>query len=409
MMQRQAFNDTHTRLMLSKRDVLEGRVFAEVPPAEAALNQYQIPCVRNRMYMPHKDEFFTISGVPFVNTYTDLSVPDEPDIFTPQEARDIDLVEAHLRHLFPVERERELFLSWLTYIVLSRRRPNWAAMLQGVEGDGKTFFFALLSVILGPENVGLVTGDALENQFTAFAEGRLVNVIEEVKWTGHNRHDVLNRIKPFITNAAVAVRRMHKDAYTVPNCTAYLLLTNHRDALPITEGDSRYFIVTSQWQDREALLAFMAENPTYYADLYGTIERSPGALRKWLRTRALHPEFNATARAPMSTGKAYMVALAKGEEMQAVEDVLAESKALDLSSTLLDASKLADALAEGGSGVVPLTRTMNKALTDLGFTLLGRFMVNGQRSRFWSRRPGPFCIDGVAKAEFIRAYLSDEL
>jgi hypothetical protein len=409
VMSQLTFNNAHVRHMLSKRDVLEGRVFAEVLPADAALNQYQIPCVRNRMYMPHEDEFFTVNGVPYINTYTDRSVPEEPEVFTRDEARDIEIVEAHLRHLFPIDRERELFLSWLGYIVRTMRRPNWAALLQGVEGDGKTFFFALLSVILGPENVGLVTGDALEAQFTAFAEGRLVNVIEEVKWTGHNRHDILNRIKPFITNAAVAVRRMHKDAYTVPNCTAYLLLTNHRDALPITAGDSRYLICQSQWQDRGALLAFMAANPTYYEDLYATIERSPGALRKWLRTRPLHPEFNATARAPNSTGKQYMVALAKGEEQQAIEDVLAESKALDLSPTLLDTAKLADALAEGGSGVVPLTRTMNKALTDLGFTLLGRFMVNKQRARFWSRRPAAFCVDGEAKASLVREFLSGDL
>lgn len=409
VMQRQAFNDAHVRLMLSKRDVLEGRVFAEILPADAALNQYQIPCVRNRMYMPHEDEFFTVNGVPYVNTYSDRSVPEEPETFSPEEARDIDIVEAHLRHLFPIEREREIFLSWMAYIVLTRRRPNFAVMLQGVEGDGKTFFYMLLSVILGAENVGLVTGDLLEDRFTAFAEGRLVNVIEEVKWTGHNRHDVLNRIKPFITNAAVAVRRMHRDTYTVPNCTAYLLLTNYRDALPLTEGDSRYFIATSQWQNRADLLAFMAENPTYYADLYGAIERSPGALRRWLRTRAPHPEFNPTARAPASTGKRYMVALAKSDETQAVEDVLAESKQADLCSTLLDATKLADAIGEAGGGVVPLTRSMNKALTELGFTFLGRFRAGGEKARYWSRRPALFCVDGVAQAALIRDYLSDEL
>ena len=75
----------------------------------------------------------------------------------------------------------------------------------------------------------------------------LVNVFEEVRLKGHNRHDVLNRVKPFITNSVVSVRRMRLNSYTVPNTAAYLLLTNFRDALPLGSGDSRYFVAFSLW------------------------------------------------------------------------------------------------------------------------------------------------------------------
>jgi hypothetical protein len=115
------------------------------------------------------------------------------------------------------------------------------------------------------------------------------------------------------------------------------------------------------------------------------------------------------ARAPASTGKRYMVALGKSEETQAIEDVLAESKAPDLCSTLLDATKLVDAMAEAGSGVVPLTRTLNKALTELGFTFLGRFRAGGEKVRYWSRRPALFSRDGTAIVALIRDYLGEDL
>jgi hypothetical protein len=408
-MQRQAFNDAHTRHMLSKKDVLEGRAHAEILPAEAALNVYQIPVVQSRLYMPGEDTYFTVNGVPHVNTYSDRSVPAEPETYTRQEAKDVETVRAHFAHLFPFERDRELVISFFAYTVQTMKRPSFALLMQGCQGDGKTFFYTLMALMLGPENVGLVTGDLLQDRFTAWAEGVLMNVIEEVRWLGHNRHDILNRIKPFITNASVTVRRMHRDAYTVPNTAAYLLLTNHRDALPLDEGDSRYLVAQSQWQDRAKLLEFMAANPDYYSDLYAAAQRSPGAIRKWLKGWVLHPEFNPAARAPASSGKASMIRTGKGEDAEIMESVLAESADPDLSTTLLNATKLADAIADESDGVIPQTKALNKLLNDAGFTYLGRFRAGAEKARYWSKLPNLFSREGKPDPELVRKYLLDPL
>lgn len=408
-MQRQAFNDAHSRHMLTKKDVLEGRAHCEVLPADAALNVYQIPVVRGQLYMPGEDSFFTVNGVPYVNTYSDRSVPEEPETYTRQEAKDVDTVRNHFAHLFPTERDRELVVSFFAYVVQTLKRPSFALLMQGCEGDGKTFFYNLMCLILGPENVGLISGDLLQDRFTAWAEGKLINFVEEVRWLGHNRHDILNRIKPFITNAAVTVRRMHRDSYVVPNTTAYCLLTNHRDALPLNQSDSRYLVAQSQWQDRDKLLAWMAENPDYYTELYAAIERSPGAIRKWFMGYVLHSEFNAAARAPASLGKADMIRTGKSEEAEALESILAEGKAPDLSPTLLNATKLADEIADQSDGQVPQTRTLSKLLTDAGFTYLGRFQIGGERGRFWTKTPQLFSRNGAPEPELVRKFLADAL
>ena len=50
----------------------------------------------------------------------------------------IDRFLAHMEHLFANERDRKLLLSWMAHIVQTGGRSNWAPVIQGAEGDGKT-------------------------------------------------------------------------------------------------------------------------------------------------------------------------------------------------------------------------------------------------------------------------------
>lgn len=405
-MTRLAFNDAHSRLILGRKDVLEGRAYPEIMPTDAALNIYQVPVVRGRLYMPHEDDIFMLNGALYVNTYSDRSVPEVPEVLSRTEQRDVETAEAHFTHLFPIERDRCIFISWLAYMVKTNRRPNFAVLAQGVEGDGKTFILQMMAAILGPENVGIISGDLLEDKYSPWAEGHLLNGVEEVRFQGHNRFDILNRIKPYITNSVVNVRRMRMDSYKVPNTAGYLALTNYRDALPVNERDSRWFIIHSQWQRRQDIERFVRENPRYYPNLYRTIERSAGALRKWLLEYELHPEFNPAGRAPASAGKQYAVEMAKSDETSAIEELLAESKEAYLCEDLLDATALADALAEMEGTIVPQTQAMHRALSEMGFTLLGKLRVDGRYRRYWSQNPRMFKDrQGVTINQRIRKYL----
>jgi hypothetical protein len=401
-----AFNAAHARLMLSRRDVLEGRAHPELLPADAALNLYQIPVVQGRMYLPSEDDLFTLNGVAYVNTYSDRSVPEVPDKLTPQEQRDVERAKRHFHHLFPNKRERELVISWLAFIVQTQRRPNWSLLIQGVEGDGKTWIHQMMGAVLGAENVRAIDGALLESAFTSWAEGSLLNTLEEIRLHGHSKFEILNRLKPFITNATVQVHRKGRDAYVVPNTAGYMALTNYRDALPVGEADSRYFMAFSQWQTGEAIRQFKKDHPTYYPELYRTLERSAGALRKWLLEVELHPEFDPAARAPESAGRAYAVEVSKSDEVEGIEEVLAVSKAPDVSRDLLNATALADLMADTDGLLPPQTRAMRRALHDLGFTYLGKFRVEGRYCRYWSQNPRRFEVKGQFVPALVRAYLA---
>jgi hypothetical protein len=406
-MTKQAFNDAHARRMLTRRDVLEGRAYPEVPPAEAALNIHQIPVVRSRLYMPGEDGLFALNGVPYVNTYSARTVPEaRPSrAWTAEEREDVDIVGRHFDHLLADPRERWIVLSFFAFVVQTLKRPNFALLLQGLEGDGKTFFYYLMCAVLGAENVKSIDAGLLKRDFTSWGEGSLFAFIEELRLLSENRYEILNRLKPFISNAVVSIHHKGRGEYLAPNTQAYVGLTNYRDALPIGQGDSRYFVAWSRWQDPAAFRAWKAENPDYYKRLYRAIERSPGALRAWMLGVELHPEFDPNGRAPASSSKQRMLATMKTDDSQAVEDAIADSKRADLGEDLLNATVLAEAMAEAGA-TVPQTQTMHRLLADLGFTLIGRVRIKGRYQRFWSKRPGDFTTKGGhIDREAVRAWI----
>jgi hypothetical protein len=410
IMTQQAFNSTFSRFMLTKKDVLEGRAHPERLPAHVALNINQVTVVSGRRYMPEMDEIFTIDGVRYANLYSTTSIPEVPEELSKKDRRNLEIVKAHFAHLFTIERDRELFMDWLAYVVQNPgNRPNWAVMMQGTEQDGKTFFGMMMGAVLGGSNITVVDPKSLEAEFNGFAEGHQLAFIEEVKLHGHNRYDVLNRIKPLITNQIIPIRRMRTDSYLIPNKTAYLLATNFRDALPLNDNDSRYFILFSRFQTKVALRAFKAENPNYYRNLYRAIEESPGAVRGWLLDREFGPEFDPHGRAPDSTAHGYMVMMAKPEEQEAIEEILSTSLRMDLSRALLCATDLNEALYNMEDMEVPQTRKMNKLLSDMGFTYLGRVFVGGRPRRYWSMEPERFIHDGQLDTAAVRNWVECDL
>jgi hypothetical protein len=399
-----AFDDTFNAEMLTRRDKLEGRGVPELTASNAALNLYEIPKVDGRRYSPESPEIFEINGATFLNTYHETEQPEVPDTPTAEDQENTAIVEAHFAHLIPDRRTRETILSWLAYIVQTRKRPTWAIMLQGPEGDGKSFIVNLMAVVLGPSNVGVVDVSILESAFNGWAEGHLLKSVEELKMHGHSRYDTLNKLKQVITNATIPIHRKNRDPYTAMNTAGYLITTNFRDALPISDQDSRYYMHASPRQTREEVAAFEAANPGYFPALFGTLDDSPGALRKWMLEYPIADHFRPYGRAPASIEHDHAVALNKSDEQTAIEDAMATG-GVGLSADLLDTTALAGYFLDHGMNELR-TNSLRSLLTTMGFHFLGRFKVEGSNRRFWSRAPAKFGKAEAVRARKIREWLS---
>lgn len=403
------FNNINSRWMLSRAEVLEGKSQPETRPSDLALNVLTIPTVAQRMYMPtlYEDELsdpvFEIDGIRYINSYSPAGVPDMPEIISPSGERVIERIERHLAHLFRSPRDRVLLMDWIAYIVQTSQRVNWAPIIQGVSGDGKTWFGEMLKAVLGMNNVFVLKGRALEEQYNGWAEGHQVVFIEEVRLHGKNRFDAVNNLKTNITNSTVEIRKMRTDTYNVINQTSYFIATNFRDAMPLDPTDTRYFPMFSRWQRKEEIEEFKVQNPDYYNDLYAALNE-PGVIRKWLMERTLSDEFNASQRAPVSASRREMIDLSRTEEHDAFDASLAVETSFDYCDLLLDSSLCASKMTGHGSSA-PIGGALNRLLTGAGFSALGRLWVDGKDRRLWTRHPHRFTSEeGVVDKDAVKDY-----
>lgn len=383
-----AFNARNNRFLLTKKDRANMDAVPEQQAAALALNVYQIPVVNGYVYLPGADRIVEWDGQKHVNRFNADDIVPVPDKLTKKDRAAIEAVKRHFEVSYPVERERELLLSWLAYTIKRMdKKIRWAVVVQGVDGAGKGFIGEMLMAILSRNNVETVNAQALEEKYTAFFESRKVVVLEEARIHGTSRYAVMDKLKPFITNDVVSIRRMHRDPYNVPSVGNLMILTNHGDALPVYDADRRYFVVSTFFQTKEMLQRFREKNPDHYEDIFNAIANHPGAIREWLEDYPLHPEFDPDGHAPMTDAKARMMELARGDDEDEIEELIAESRDPEVSPLLLNVGRLRDLAMDNGIGV-PYGPKLSSFLTSKGFVYVGRARgANGKQARYWSRSP----------------------
>lgn len=342
----------------------------------ACLEAWNMPVVDNLAYVPWAGQVFEMNGSVWGNLYRDDLVP-EADDRGGQGV--VDLVLQHASRMFPDDRERGIFLSWCAWQV---QRPGvkvrWAPYLFGVEGDGKSFWASMIGSAMGMVNVRSVTAKVLESPFTDWATGAAVIVLEEMKQHGHNRFDVMNALKPLITNDVAEIHPKGRAPYMAPNTANYLLLSNYMDGAPVTDGDRRYMFLHSSigLDDARAM-----SSGGYFTKLFGALQVSPGAIRGWLLGYSLHPEFSADGRAPDTTVRGAVLEAVKPELDSQVEDVIEDEHFDDtlVFSDLITALKLAGA-------TMVSEKHVGAALGRLGYSFVGRHRRDGKRCRVWSKK-----------------------
>ena len=401
---RESFDASHARLMLTQSERNEGKSVPETSAFAAAMNLYQVPVVYNKMFMPGMDALYKLNDIAYVNTYSDQGIPELPGELSPADEQAIQIFLGHFEHLIANERDRRLFLDFLTFIVQNPgQRVNWAILLQGTEGDGKSYFANILKAVLGITNVNVIRGKEMEEKYNPWAENALVCFVEDARLHGNNRFDVINTLKPMITNTTVTIRRMNVNVYEVVNTISYILTSNLKDALPVGDEDSRIFPLFTRFQSQPAIKSFKEANPDYYPRLWGTMNFA-GAIRQFLLNREVSDDFNPRDRAPVSSYRREMVALNRSPEEQALADALEESTEPAFSELLLDSGLVAGEFMER-EALAPQGKALSRLLSTCGFTYLGRWRIDGERRQFWSKRPDIWAEDEIERGEQIRDYL----
>lgn len=391
---KQGFDAMHDRYALTKKDVLDGAVNATNAASALALNLYRIPTVDGRRYMPGRDPISHEPDGTFCNTYPEHEIPEPPDKEVPRDRRNVDRVKAHIAHLLSSEKEQRMLLDWMSWVVQNPgRHVNYAVLLQGVEGDGKSFFAELLRSVMGVSNVSMANAATVTRfNFTNWAYGQCVCCIEEIRLVstmGQDKWDAINKIKPFITNSTIEVRPLGKAAFNTFNTTSYMLFSNYRDALPLDDNSRRFLVLFSKWQRREDIVAFKEEHPDYYTRLYGALTESAGALRQWLLKHEQESSFNPMGDAPDTSARRVMIRKSKSEFIQVLDDVIAEDETVEASHDLLDVTGLSDVMMMRGVEW-PGPKALATILEREGWECLGKVRLGDAVHKFYSRHPDSY-------------------
>lgn len=358
----------------------------EKPASVVALNDFKIPLVVDQMFWPGAGVTFDYEGKRMLNSYHCSGV--EPcDAIDADGQRVIDMFMDHLRFTLSDEREQRILLDWMAYVIQNPgKRVNWALLLQGAQGVGKSYFGNVMQMILG-ELVRNLEPTAISGRFTGWAHGALVVVVEEIRISGANRYETLDRMKPFITNKTVQIEEKGRDHRTVPNFTSYFMLTNHKDAIPLADGDRRYCVLFSRVQSEDQLfdeLGGKVGAQNYFKKLFAETERRSDAMARFFLDYQISEEFSAEGRAPDTNAKQAMIDVNVSPARMLLESAIDEHQCGVINDEIIDITWLNE-LCESSETELPKTSAISAILLELGFVQIKdrRTKINGKYHYVW--------------------------
>lgn len=201
-------------------------------------------------------------------------------IDTPVLEGDPEPFLTHMEKLLPDERDRQILLTFMASCIQNVGfKAQWAPVVQGVQGNGKTLLLDVMAYAVGRQyyhtpNAAKMTRKGVD--FNAWVENKLFFGMEEVY--SSNRRDFLNEFKPYVTNRTLPIEGKGVNEYTGDNRANMILLTNYRDGVPIDANERRYAPLFTAQQSR-ADMARDGMTSAYFVNLWD-----------WLRGEGRHAD-----------------------------------------------------------------------------------------------------------------------
>lgn len=321
--------------------------------------QMYVPCA----WKPEPGgQFFVHERKHYLNGYSGLTVPaTSTDDW--KGRKHWWVVRSHIHQLLSSDFEADLLIKWMAHNV---QRPGlkilWAPIIYGPPGCGKSTIERLMSAVMGQRNVKGINMDEIYSAFTGWAEGACLRFIEEIRIVGHSRHDVMNKLKPFITNERITIVKKGLDGLDVLNTQNYCAFTNFPDAIVLDKEDRRYGVFSTRAKSREETVEMFDQ--AYWNELYEAINEHAGDIRAWLLDVDLSG-FDRISAPPMTQGKMDMIEATRSDEVVNLESVI-EAGAAGVMRDVVSTSHLNAALRAAGLPTLA-TRRLGKALEELGF------------------------------------------
>lgn len=257
----------------------------------------RFPRVHSTCFRPElaPGEIIHWEGSRYVNTYVPIiteCVKGDPTPF-------LNL----LSKILPVSHDRSILLSYMAACVqYPGVKFQWSPLLQGVQGNGKSFIGTCLVHAIGERYTHVLDSKDISNIFNAWLRGKLLILIEEVYTK--ERIDTIEALKWMIANRRVPMQAKGQDQITGDNRANFFMCSNHKDAVHKTRADRRFCVFYTAQQVFEDLAASGMEGD-YFPKLYEWARTGGFAIvNQYLQSYTIPDEMNpATSchRAPVTS------------------------------------------------------------------------------------------------------------
>lgn len=148
----------------------------------------------------------------------------------------------HLEKLLPIKTDRDILLAYMAACVqYPGVKFQWAPLIQGTEGNGKTLFTRCVAAAIGERYTHLPPASEIGEKFNEWLFYKLFIGIEDVYVAEHKR-EVIEILKPMITNDRLAMRAMQASQVMGDNRANFILNSNHKDAIRKNKSDRRFAV-----------------------------------------------------------------------------------------------------------------------------------------------------------------------
>lgn len=173
---------------------------------------------------------------------------------TPRKAGDPTPFLTHLAKVLPIQSDRDILLAYMAACIQHKGvKFQWAPLLQGVEGNGKTFFTRCVAYAIGDKYSHFPKASQIAKHFNGWMHSRIFIGVEDV-YVPYSQQDVLEELKPMITGDRIEIERKGVDQVTLEVCCNFIMNCNDKGALRKTRNDRRLAVFYTAQQQKEDLV-----------------------------------------------------------------------------------------------------------------------------------------------------------